>query len=49
MVINTYKNITKEEKMNLYLKFVDYLNYKEDLQNEKNRGDICKTECRQKG
>ena len=30
MVKNTYKNITKDEKINLYLKLVDYLNYKEE-------------------
>lgn len=48
MVTNTYKNITKEEKINLYLKFIDYLNYKEDKKDE-NRGDLCKTERRQEG
>lgn len=46
MIKNIYKNITKEEKINLYLKFIDYLNYKEDNYNEK-RSDLCKTEHRQ--
>lgn len=47
MVKNTYKNITKEEKINLYLKFIDYLNYKEDIKPEQNRSNLCKTERRQ--
>ncbi len=46
MVKNTYKNITKDEKIQLYLKIIEQLHYKEDIANEKRR-NLHKTEYRQ--
>ena len=50
IVKNTYKHITEDEKMQLYIRLVEQIYYKEDKQNEKqNRSNLCQTECRQKG
>ena len=46
-VTNTYKNVTEEEKVQLYFKLLEQIHYKEVSANEK-RCNIRKTECGQK-
>ena len=50
IVKNTYKHIPEDEKMQLFIKLLEQIYYKEDKQNEKqNPSNLCQTECRQKG
>ena len=46
-VTNTYKNVTEEEKVQIYFKLLEQIYYKEVSANEKRR-NIRKTECGQK-
>lgn len=46
-VTNTYKNVTEEEKAQLYFKLLEQIHYKEVSANEK-RCNIRKTERGQK-
>lgn len=50
MVTNTYKNVSKEEKIQLYIRFLEYITFektKGGTTNEKNR-NLRSTEPRQK-
>ena len=47
IVKNTYKHITKEEKIQLYLKIMEQIDYKEKTKDEKNR-NLLSSEYRQK-
>lgn len=46
-VTNTYKNVTEEEKVQIYFKLLEQIHYKEVSANEKRR-NIRKTERGQK-
>lgn len=45
LVKNTYKNITKEEKIQLYLRILESIKFKEDITSEKN-SNLRKTKPR---
>ena len=47
IVKNTYKHITKEEKIQLYLKIMEQIDYKEKTKDEENR-NLLPSEYRQK-
>ena len=47
IVKNTYKHITKEEKIQLYLKIMEQIDYKERTKDEKD-SDLLSSKCRQK-
>ena len=45
LVKNTYRNITKEEKIQLYLRILETIKFKEDITSEKN-SNLRKTKSR---
>ena len=47
MIINTYSNLTQEEKLSIYKKIMFYVYVKENAYEK--RGNICEAVGRQKG
>ena len=48
MIINTFKNLTQDEKLAIYMKLLDFMN-REEIANDETIRNIRKTVSRQKG
>ena len=49
MITHTYRNLSQDEKIMLYIRLLESINKRTDKDNEKTNGNIHKAECGQKG